>query len=204
LEGILNILEPEVKHNSSAVDMIKFGRAALKNGHEIIKELLELRELEEKPLSLQLETVNLKRIVEEIVAEHSPYADQKQIELKADAPDVQVQMDKQLLKRLITNLVSNAIKFSEKGKPVSIQAKSKDSKVIFEVIDEGPGFNPADIEKMYAKFQRLSARPTGGESSHGLGLAIVDLLVKRLGATIDLKTESGKGSAFTITVPVSS
>jgi signal transduction histidine kinase len=106
------------------------------------------------------------------------------------------------MKRLITNLVSNAIKFSNKGKPVTIQAQSVDKKIIFEVKDEGPGFQPDDIEKMYAKFQRLSARPTGGESSHGLGLAIVDLLGKQLGATIDLKTEYGKGSAFTITVPV--
>jgi signal transduction histidine kinase len=118
------------------------------------------------------------------------------------APDVQVPIDKQLVKRLITNLVSNAVKFSSSGKPVVIQAQTNNQHIVFAVKDEGPGFHPADLEKMYSKFQRLSAQPTGGESSHGLGLAIVDLLVKRLNATIELQTEFGKGSTFTIKVPV--
>lgn len=202
LQGILFLIEPELKSPAS-IEMLQHGHKALKSGHEIIKELLELRELEEKPLSLQLEQVSLKLMIEEIIAEHMPYADQKEITLMASAPDISVALDKQIMKRLITNLVSNAIKFSSKGKPVSIQAQATDKSIIFEVKDEGPGFKPSDLEKMYSKFQRLSARPTGGESSHGLGLAIVDLLVKRLDGTIDLQTEYGKGSAFTITVPVS-
>jgi len=202
LQGILFILEPEVKNNPGAMEMIKHAHKALTNGHDIIKELLELRELEEKPLSLQLETISLKRIIEEIVSDHLPYADQKKIQLRGNAPDVNVQLDKQIMKRLITNLVSNAIKFSPKEKPVFINALTTDRSIVFEIIDQGPGFKTSDIEKMYAKFQRLSATPTGGESSHGLGLAIVDLLVKRLGATIDLKTEYGKGSAFIVTIPV--
>lgn len=202
LQGILFVLEHQLKNNPQAMELIGQGHRVLAGGHEIIAELLELKELEEKPISLQLEIVSLKRVIDEIVAEYQPYTRQKDILLTANAPDVEVMMDRHIVKRLITNLVSNAIKFSPKGRPVHINASRSNGHVVFEVIDQGPGFSAADIEKMYAKFQRLSARPTGGENSNGLGLAIVDLLVKQLNASIDLKTELGKGSAFTVTVPV--
>jgi signal transduction histidine kinase len=202
MQGILMVLETETKDNPACLELIKHGHKTLSVGHEITRELLELRELEEKSVSLQLETTSLKLFVDHITSEYMMYARQKDIALTATAPDVDVIMDKQLVKRLITNLVSNAIKFSPKGKPVTVTALATEKNIIFEIIDEGPGFRPSDLEKIYSKFQRLSATPTGGESSHGLGLAIVDLLVKQLNATIDLKTEWGKGSAFTITVPV--
>lgn len=202
IQGILIVLDLELKDNAIAKEFIQQGHKVVASGHEIIKELLELRELEEKPLSLQLEETSLKLFVDQITSEYITYAQQKDITLQSTAADVTVNIDKQLLKRLITNLVSNAIKFSPKGKPVTINALTTEKNIIFEIIDEGPGFNPADLDKIYAKFQRLSARPTGGETSHGLGLAIVDLLVKQLNASIDLKTEVGKGSAFTIYVPI--
>jgi signal transduction histidine kinase len=202
LQGILQIMQMESKGEPVINELIKEGHKVINRGHEIIRELLELRELEEKPVSLQLEETSLKLFVDQITAEYITYAQQKDITINASAPDVTVTLDKQLVKRLITNLISNAIKFSPKGKPVTINALTTEKNIIFEIIDEGPGFEPTDIEKMYNKFQRLSARPTGGESSNGLGLAIVDLLVKKLNASIDLKTEIGKGSAFTITVPI--
>jgi signal transduction histidine kinase len=202
IQGILIVLDLELKDHAIAKEFIQQGHKVVASGHEIIKELLELRELEEKPLSLQLEETSLKLFVDQITSEYITYAQQKDITIQSTATDVTVNIDKQLVKRLITNLVSNAIKFSPKGKPVTINALTTDKNIIFEIIDEGPGFNPTDLDKIYAKFQRLSARPTGGETSHGLGLAIVDLLVKQLNASIDLKTEVGKGSAFTIYVPV--
>jgi signal transduction histidine kinase len=202
IQGILIVLDLELKDHAIAKEFIQQGHKVVASGHEIIKELLELRELEEKPLSLQLEETSLKLFVDQITSEYITYAQQKDITLQSTATDVTVSIDKQLVKRLITNLVSNAIKFSPKGKPVTINALTTEKNIIFEIIDEGPGFNPTDLDKIYAKFQRLSARPTGGETSHGLGLAIVDLLVKQLNASIDLKTEVGKGSAFTIYVPI--
>lgn len=204
IQGILIVLDLELKDNPIAKEFIQQGHKVVASGHEIIKELLELRELEEKPLTLQLEETSLKLFIDQITSEYITYAQQKDIKLQASAPDVTVTIDKQLVKRLITNLISNAIKFSPKGKPVTINALTTEKTIIFEIIDEGPGFNQSDLDKIYAKFQRLSARPTGGETSHGLGLAIVDLLVKQLNASIDLKTEVGKGSAFTISVPVTS
>ena len=201
MQGILYVMEMEVKDNKGAEELIQQGHKVLAGGHEIIKELLELRELEEKPLSLQLETINLKAFTHKIASEFLSSANQKEIKFSVSGADTEVQLDQQIVRRLIDNLVSNAIKYSPKGKSVAINSFTKDSHIIFEIADQGQGFKPTDLEKMYSKFQRLSATPTGGESSHGLGLAIVDLLVKRLEAKIDLDTEWGKGSTFTITIP---
>lgn len=202
MQGILYVLEQDIENNESAGEMIKQGHRVLEGGHEIIKELLELRELEEKTAALNIESTNLKELIDTIREEYLPYAQQKQIDLKAEVTETLVGVDQHLVKRLLGNLVSNAIKYSPQGSPVKLRAWKNSHVVYFEVADHGQGFKEADLEKMYQKFQKLSARPTGGESSHGLGLAIVSLLVKKLKASIDLKTEWGKGSTFTVTVPL--
>jgi signal transduction histidine kinase len=201
MEGILNLLALETKNSPSATELMNQGHKVIARGNEIIHELLELRELEEKPISLQLEKINLKIFTDQLASEYLTYANQKEITLNVSGADTEVKMDKQIVKRLIDNLISNAIKYSPKGKSVTVNSFTRDHNLIFEIIDQGPGFKPADLEKMYSKFQRLSATPTGGESSNGLGLAIVDLLVKRLEATIHLDTEWGNGSTFVITIP---
>jgi signal transduction histidine kinase len=202
MQGILMVLEKDVAGNAMAQEMITHGHRVLEGGHEIIKELLELRELEERVTTLTLESTSLKELLDSVCEEFLPYAKQKQIELKAEVTETIVAVDQHMVKRLLGNLVSNAIKYSPSGKPVSVRAWKNTHEVFFEVADNGLGFRESDLGKMYGKFQKLSARPTAGESSHGLGLAIVQLLAKRLNAKIDLQTEWGKGSTFTITMPV--
>ncbi len=201
LQGILYVLEQDTSHNTSASEMIKHGHRVIEGGHEIIKELLELRELEEKATGLTIENTNLKKLIEGIKEEYLPYAKQKQIDINTLSDDEIVGLDQQMVKRLIGNLVSNAIKYSPTGKQVQILANKTNQRITFEVVDEGQGFSEADREKMYEKFQKLSARPTAGETSHGLGLAIVKIIATRLNATIELSSEVGKGSSFLITIP---
>jgi signal transduction histidine kinase len=196
------VLEQDVAGNAMAKEMIEHGQRVIQGGHEIIKELLELRELEERVTALTLESTSLKELIGSVCEEFLPYARQKQIELKAEVAEIIVTVDQHMTKRLLGNLVSNAIKYSPNGKPVSVRAWQNTQTLFFEVADNGQGFRESDLSKLYGKFQKLSARPTAGESSNGLGLAIVQLLVKRLNAKIDLQTEWGKGSTFTITMPV--
>lgn len=202
MQGLLFVLNTEVKDNPSAQHLIQQGNKVLKGGHEIIQQLLELRELEEKPIAISPELINLKEFMDTLHQEYVSYSKQKQIELLTESSDTQIRIDLLLTKRLLTNLLSNAIKFSPSGKQVLLKATAQDAAVIFEVIDQGQGFTEADREKVFQKFQKLSARPTAGESSHGLGLAIVHLLSQQLKATIDLKSEFGKGAAFTISIPI--
>ena len=76
------------------------------------------------------------------------------------------------------------------------------NRVILEVSDQGPGISLEDQRKLFGKFQKLSARPTGGEHSSGLGLAIVKSLVDKLGGDIEVKSELGKGAIFRVVLPV--
>ena len=100
------------------------------------------------------------------------------------------------------NLVSNAIKFSQRGTEVGIMSIAEPNRVILEVSDQGPGISLEDQRKLFGKFQKLSARPTGGEHSSGLGLAIVKSLVDKLGGDIEVKSELGKGAIFRVVLPV--
>jgi signal transduction histidine kinase len=202
LQGILYVLEQDTNHNSSSSEMIKHGHRVVEGAHEIIKELLELRELEEKTTSLHIERVNLKQLIEGIKEEYLLYANQKQISINTLSDADVAELDQHMVKRLLGNLVSNAIKYSPPDKQVQIIVHKNNQSIIFKIVDQGQGFSDADREKMYQKFQKLSARPTAGETSHGLGLAIVKVIITRLNANIELISEVGKGSSFIITIPI--
>src|SRR5690606_19109864 len=105
------------------------------------------------------------------------------------------------LGRIIDNLVSNAIKFSDNNSVVSVTADIQGGKFQIRVKDNGPGFSEEDKRKHFQKVTKLSARPTGGESSNGLGLAIVKTLVDRLDGEIELHSQLRQGSEFVISFP---
>lgn len=201
LQGLVYLTELESAGNEAALALLAQSKKVLAGGHEIIRQLLELRELEDKPPSPKPQPVNLNEFLTTLQAENSTYANPKQIKLLVEAVDENVEIDRLLIKRLLTNLLSNAIKFSPSGKNVVLSAEIELNRIVFKITDQGPGFTEEDRLKVFQKFQRLSARPTAGESSHGLGLAIVQLLAQQLKATIELQTEVGKGTTFTITLP---
>jgi signal transduction histidine kinase len=109
--------------------------------------------------------------------------------------------DKLLLWRILENLLSNAIKYSPEGKSIHISSKEENERTIFVIKDEGPGFSEDDKKKMFGKFQKLSARPTGNENSTGLGLSIVKMIVEKLMGSIQVESEQGKGSTFIVSLP---
>ena len=96
------------------------------------------------------------------------------------------------------NLISNAIKFTPSGRRIYLDLANGGDGAVFSIRDEGPGISKEDQKKMFRKFQRLSAKPTGGESSTGLGLSIVKSLVERLDGQIDVESQLGKGTTFRI------
>ncbi len=116
--------------------------------------------------------------------------------------DKQVKSNPGYLSRIIDNLVSNAIKFSGARSTIHIDAKIINETLTLTIKDNGPGFSEDDKKLLYQRFKKLSARTTAGESSNGLGLAIVKTLIDRLHGEIALTTELGKGSEFTLRIPI--
>jgi len=114
-------------------------------------------------------------------------------------------VDPELVREIFANLVSNAIKFSPKESTIYVNVQQKDNIVQIQVEDQGEGLSKEDMKKMFRKFQRLSAQPTNGESSTGLGLSIVKKLVDLHDGKVWAESKGkGKGCTFFVEIPVES
>ena len=150
------------------------------------------------------EPVDILSIMQDVINRYQTQAEQKNITLNLVRCEEgnEIESDHLLLYLIIENLVSNAIKFSGSETTVTLSAVCRPEEVILKVEDQGPGFTEEDKLLLFNRFQKLSARPTGGESSTGLGLSIVKKYVTELGGKVMLDSELGKGSVFSVIIPV--
>lgn len=149
--------------------------------------------------------IDLKEIVASVGGKHEPIAAAKQINIQLELTDkpVTIRGDHEALEQALENLVSNAIKFSPVATTVTLKVKGGSTGfALCEVIDQGPGFQQEDMARMFRRYGRLSARPTGGEPSTGLGLSIVKRLVERMGGTIRMVSPPGEGANFSLQLPL--
>lgn len=177
----------------------------IKDGLALIRNLLDIRAIEDEGIKMVIERIDVIRLVGEALKNHKPLADIKNIKLKLsrDTDQLYITSDKLYLSRIVENLLSNALKFSEKETvvEVKISAQNEDSMQL-ELIDQGPGISSADMKLLFQKFQILSARPTDGESSTGLGLSIVKTLVEKIEGTVTCESVVGSGTNFIVSLPL--
>jgi signal transduction histidine kinase len=103
--------------------------------------------------------------------------------------------------QVLDNLVSNVVKYSPHGTRAYVRVKRNAEAVRVEVQDEGEGISPEDMKKLFGKFARLSAQPTGGEHSTGLGLSIVKKMVEAMNGKVWCESEFGNGATFIVELP---
>lgn len=201
--GLARLIEMEGGLPPQQREYLNLLKTSTRAGLDLITDLLDVNSLEEHVEKLKIGQFDVSSWIKERIDALRLSADAKLIRItvvnEVTAP---VRTDQDYLNRILDNLVSNAVKFSPKGTNVAVGVSEKDGCLFLRVKDEGPGFSSADRSMLYQKFKKLSARPTGGESSNGLGLAIVKTLVDRLGGTIELVTELGKGSEFIVKLPL--
>jgi two-component system, sensor histidine kinase and response regulator len=127
----------------------------------------------------------------------------KQLEVQTQFPDDELiaWADAHAVDQIFSNLLSNAVKFSPPGKKIHVTVQPDGNSVECSISDEGPGFTEADKARMFRRYGRLSARPTGGETSTGLGLSIVRKLVLAMNGEINCESTSGQGATFTVRLP---
>jgi two-component system sensor histidine kinase/response regulator len=147
--------------------------------------------------------VNLTEIANAAVRQYQEAARLKKIKIQTDFPAeaVFVLADIFALDQVLDNLISNALKFSSPEKIIFVSVRSAANRAECVVRDEGPGFTAEDKEKMFRRYARLSARPTGGEPSTGLGLSIVRKLVQAMGGELSCESVPGNGAEFTVRLP---
>ncbi len=164
---------------------------------DFIDQFLIDKARDNQSLSVELKEVDLKAACHDAVERLGLAAANKGIHLHWTPPDamVSVQADEGALAQVLDNLLSNAIKFSPSDKEVFISIEGSRTVVIR---DQGPGFTEADQQRAFQRFVRLSAKPTAGETSTGLGLSIVKRLVTMMGGDVELQSEQGEGATFRI------
>lgn len=154
-------------------------------------------------ITIRREAVDVAALVGEVVEANQPLAVNKQQAISVSAPPRIVTMcDADRIREAIDNLLSNAIKYSPIGGRVTVVVTNENDSTIIRVTDEGAGLSPEDINRLFGRFQRLSAKPTAGESSTGLGLSIVKRIIDMHGGEVRADSGGpGLGSTFTITLP---
>ena len=122
--------------------------------------------------------------------------------VQLQSANIEFMTDQNMLTRILDNLVSNASKFSERGKTIHLKIGLEGKNLKFSVRDEGPGISETDQQKLFGKFQILSSRPTAGESSTGLGLSITKALTEKLNGSIEVKSKLSSGAEFIVSIPL--
>ncbi|WP_438423620.1 sensor histidine kinase [Aquimarina macrocephali] len=167
---------------------------------QMIGRILNIHALETNRVKLKNQIIDLVELVNYVVRCFHLTAEDKEIEMIATSQPGShfVEVDKNYMIQVLENLVSNAIKFSERGSKVALHVKSYDERTYVVVEDQGPGISEEDQKKLFGRFQRLSAQPTEGEASIGLGLSIVKKYIESMDGEIHCESELGIGTKFII------
>lgn len=169
---------------------------------ELVTDLLDFYKLDANKMAVNCVAFSPAELFTSVCAGFEPAANGKGVELRCSLSvelTAQVAGDPSRIRQIAENLLSNAVKFTDRGF-IAFDAWIEPGQLLFRVSDTGRGIAPAERERIYQEFVRLPS--AGGVSGVGLGLSIVDRLVKLLGGTIELESEPQAGSRFTVAVPV--
>ncbi len=168
------------------------------------QEVSRILTLESQLVNLSKDKLQIEEIAKDVHTRNKIAADKKSINFMFETEDnlPPVSVDPNKIDEVIDNLVSNAIKFTQSGGTVRIHTIKKDKNVVVEINDNGLGLSEADIRQAFQRGVKLSAKPTAGEHSSGLGLWIVKKLVEAHNGRVWVQSALGKGSTFAFSLPI--
>ena len=153
-------------------------------------------------IEIKLQSLNLAETAAATVQQYQEAAHRKHLDIQIDLPEEAVALaDPSALNQVLDNLLSNAVKFSPHGKRIFFKVLASNSHVEIQIQDQGPGFAPEDKARLFHRYARLSARPTDGEPSTGLGLSIVNKLVRAMSGKLEYHSVPGEGTTFIVQLP---
>jgi len=171
---------------------------------EMVQNLLDANRIERGELNFNLAPTDLASLLSLLTETHRARAAAKRqtIHWETESAPVTALVDPNVMVQVMENLLSNAVKYSPPGKNIHVRLKKLPGTVRFEVQDEGPGLSAEDQKRLFGKFARLSAKPTGGENATGLGLSIVKRMVEAMNGRVWCESEPGKGAMFVVEFPL--
>jgi signal transduction histidine kinase/CheY-like chemotaxis protein len=183
---------------------IAYIRDAANRLTEMVDDLVSDAMADALDITVRREPVDIAVLVQEVAEANRPLAARKEQSITVSAPADQAAMcDADRIREAIDNLVSNAIKYSPIGGSIELEVAREDGGIVVHVRDQGAGLSPEDMSRLFGRFQRLSAKPTAGESSTGLGLSIVKRIIDLHGGRIAVESAGpGRGATFKMKLPV--
>ncbi|MGH7553931.1 MAG: sensor histidine kinase, partial [Longimicrobiales bacterium] len=203
ITGYADLLQLAATHESQRQAHLDRIKASAWHLLSIIEEILSFSRMEAGRETVNPENVDAGELAQEAAAMVAPVASQKGLDFKVKlgSKPLQLETDRSKLRQILLNLLSNAIKFTERGS-VTLEGRTEGDEVVIRVSDTGIGIEPANVERIFEPFwqvDRGTRRRTGGT---GLGLTVSRQLAQLLGGDLTLKSEPGKGSVFTVRLPV--
>jgi len=211
LSMIIDVTEQlmdDIDSEADVTDMKELLYIISRSGHDIKKlvtEFLDLQAVDNGNLTLSEIDTNVAELVDGLVHKHALHASSKDIEINTTLSGElsSLLVDPERLSQVIQNLIDNALKFSPLGTQVNVATSFNDGFLLFESIDQGPGLNGDDMKRVFTKFARLNNKPTGDESSSGLGLAICKKVIDLMDGEVGVKNnENQPGATFWFKIPV--
>lgn len=170
----------------------------------LINDVLDLAKMEAGKMQVRAETFALEELAAAVIASLRPLAEKKNIDLRQqlDPGLPNIFQDPGKIRQILSNLVSNALKFTPEGGRVVVKGHANEDSIFIEVIDNGVGIAPEEQELVFEKFRQAANPLTREHEGSGLGLSIVRELSKLLGGDVRLQSDLGRGSAFTVQLPL--
>jgi signal transduction histidine kinase len=204
IKGASQILLDELSSSLPQYELVDMIHDNADRMTALIGEILESVALESGRIELRTVPLDMGEVAVRAVENHRPQARRKEQTLTLDVvatDDLRVQADPSRLREMMSNLLTNAIKYSPLGRPIHVSVRRRGEDVQFAVRDEGPGLSETEQNHLFQPFKRLSPKPTAGEPSSGLGLSIVKQLIELHGGRVGVESRRGRGSTFTLTLP---
>jgi signal transduction histidine kinase len=166
----------------------------------LIRDLLQLTKIQSLPERISLSRLSIFEIVRSSVEEHNQIASKRNVEIvnHVQENEFHVMAEYDALRTILSNLLSNAIRYSKEGGTVEIKAKRLHGFIDVSVIDNGIGIPESDLERIFERFYRVDKARSADAGGTGLGLAIVKYLVQAIGGSISVRSRLGEGSEFTL------
>lgn len=196
-----DIIRKDISTAARMTDMIKSSVGMIQKR---LANLLTQSELEEKDLVLNIEEINLKEMFIRLLNNFELLANRKKQVIELNCSDnLIVEGDRSKISDVLHNLLSNAIKYSYLNTTIKVSAREAGNYMHIEVKDEGQGLNFEDIQKLFTKFAKLSSKPTGRETSNGLGLSITKSFIElHRGNIYAMSPGKDKGTTFIVSIPL--
>ncbi|MFY0601463.1 MAG: AAA family ATPase [Cyclobacteriaceae bacterium] len=171
---------------------------------EVITRILDVSAINAQSIELKSELIDLNDALKSVIMNFKSLADNKEIAFgfESNLEKIEIELDENYLVKIVENLVSNAIKFTDPKGKVIVKSNLEESLFSITIKDNGPGINDQDQQLLFTQFRKLTPTPTADEKSTGLGLSIVKKYVKEMNGKIRCESELGKGTSFIVEFPL--